>query len=100
MTFKINGNLWEIKEVPRVQMELELALAETDYEKQEIRILESCKSKRNTLKHELCHVWLWEYSHVQNDTDRFHFEQVCQIVASSNDFINSIVEKYFNKREK
>lgn len=97
MKFTINSNEWEIKEVSKEFIETNDALAETDYTKQEIRILDECKCKRNTLKHELCHVWLWEYSHVQNDTDRFHFEQVCQIVANSNDFINDIVEKYFKK---
>ena len=95
MKFKINGNIWEIKEMPREYFEIKGALAETDYETQEIHLLNTCKSKKNTLKHELCHVWLWEYSHVQNDNDKFHFEQVCQIVANSNDFINSIIEKYF-----
>ena len=97
MKFIINSNEWVIKEVSKEFIETNDALAETDYTKQEIRILDECKCKRNTLKHELCHVWLWEYSHVQNDTDRFHFEQVCQIVANSNDFINDIVEKYFKK---
>lgn len=95
MKFKINGNVWIIKELSKEKMEVNDALGETNYETQEIHLLDACKSKRNTLKHELCHVWLWEYSHVQNDNDKFHFEQVCQIVANSNDFINSIVEKYF-----
>ena len=95
MKFKINGNIWTIREVPKEKMEFKDSLGETNYETQEIHILDICKSKRNTLKHELCHVWLWEYSHVQNDNDKFHFEQVCQIVANSNDFINDIVSKYF-----
>ena len=95
MKFKINGNIWEIKEIPKENFELKDALGETNYETQEIHLLNTCKSKKNTLKHELCHVRLWEYSHVRNDNDKFHFEQVCQIVANSNDFINSIIEKYF-----
>lgn len=99
MTFTINSNEWEIKEVPIEYMEVENALAETDYLKQEIRIWDECKCKKNTLKHELCHVWLWEYSHLQNDNDKFHFEQVCQIVANSNDFINEIVDKYVESKK-
>ena len=97
MKFKINGNAWIIKELSKEKMELKDSLGETNYGTQEIHLLDTCKSKRNTLKHELCHVWLWEYSHMQNDNDKFHFEQVCQIVANSNDFINSIVEKYFKQ---
>lgn len=99
MKFKINNNQWKIKEVPRNLMEIENALAETDYMKQEIRMWKDCKCKKNTLKHELCHVWLWEYSHVQNEDDKYHFEQVCQIVANSNDFINKIIDKYFEKAD-
>lgn len=97
MKFKINGNAWIIRELSKEKMELKDSLGETNYGTQEIHLLDTCKSKRNTLKHELCHVWLWEYSHMQNDNDKFHFEQVCQIVANSNDFINSIVEKYFKQ---
>ena len=95
MKFSVNGNQWIIKELPKEKMELSNSLGETNYETQEIHLLDVGKSKRNTLKHELCHVWLWEYAHVQNDDDKFHFEQVCQIVANSNDFINSIIDKYF-----
>lgn len=95
MKFKVNSNTWLIKELPKEKMSVNGAIGETDYELQEIHLLDKCKSKRNTLKHELCHVWLWEYSHVQNDDDKFHYKQVCQIVANSNDFINSIVDKYF-----
>lgn len=47
-----------------------------------------------TLKHELTHVWLYEYGHNQNDDKTFSYEDVCEVVASSNDFINEIVDKY------
>lgn len=58
MKFKINGNIWEIKEIPKENFELKDALGETNYETQGIHLLNTCKSKKNTLKHELCHVWL------------------------------------------
>lgn len=47
-----------------------------------------------TLKHELTHVWLYEYGHNQNDDKTFTYEDVCEVVASSNDFINEIVDQY------
>ena len=47
-----------------------------------------------TLKHELTHVWLYEYGHNQNDDKTFSYEDVCEVLASSNDFINEIVEQY------
>lgn len=96
MKFKINSNIWCIKEVPVELIGVEEALAITDYKTQEIRLWEDCKSKRNTLKHELCHVWLWEYAHTQDDNNKFNYEQICDIVANSNDFINKIIDRYFS----
>lgn len=95
MKFEINDNTWKIKEVPKEFLQEEGSLAETDYMKQEILLWEDCKCKVNTLKHELCHVWLWEYGHIQNDDYKYPFEQVCQIVANSNDFINDVIDDYF-----
>jgi len=46
-----------------------------------------------TLKHELSNVWLYEYGHNQEEKE-FNCEDICEIVASSNDFINEIVERY------
>ena len=50
-----------------------------------------------TLKHELTHVWLYEYGHNQHEKE-FNFEDICEIVASSNDFINEIIEKLKKKK--
>ena len=58
------------------------------------------KDKANiikTLKHELTHVWLYEYGHNQNEDKTFSYEDVCEVVASSNDFINEIVRQYKEK---
>ena len=45
----------------------------------------------HTLKHELAHCYIWQAGlfHVDN----FDNEMVCDLVASSNNFINEIVEK-------
>ncbi len=48
MKFKINGNAWIIKELSKEKMEVNDALGETNYETQEIHLLDTCKSKRNT----------------------------------------------------
>lgn len=50
MKFSVNGNQWIIKELPKEKMELSNSLGETNYETQEIHLLDVCKSKRNTLK--------------------------------------------------
>lgn len=103
MKFKINNTEWEIKEVDEATMNNEekndYTLGLTFYKKNEIWLLENNKNIIRTLKHELVHVWLWEYGHSQND-DKYNYEDICEIVACSNDFINEVVEEYIgNKKE-
>ncbi len=48
-----------------------------------------------TLKHELMHVWLYEHGHENQDgKEVFGYEDVCELVALSNDFINEITKQY------
>lgn len=71
-------------------------LGVTIYKTQEIMLLENQANIIKTLKHELMHVWLYEYEHPQDDESKYTYEDVCEIVASSNEFINEIVEQYRN----
>lgn len=66
----------------------------TLYRPQEILLSTNQINILRTLKHELTHVWLWEYGHNQKEEHTYSFENVCEIVASSNNFINDIVAKY------
>lgn len=101
MKFKINNTEWAIKSVDEAtinnEMKQEGTLGVTIYKTQEILLLENQANIIKTLKHELTHVWLYEYGHNQNDDKTFDYEDVCEIVASSNDFINEVVEQYENK---
>jgi hypothetical protein len=48
-----------------------------------------------TLKHELMHVWLYENGHSnQKGQEVFDYEDICELVALSNDSINRIVVEY------
>ena len=102
MEFEINNSRWKIKEISREEMDYEngkdgyYTHGYTCYSKNIIFINRTSKEKERTLKHELTHVWLYMYGHNQ-DERHFNNEDVCEIVASSNDFINSIVKAYFNK---
>lgn len=95
--FDINGTRWIIKTVDEAtinnEMKNDYTLGVTIYKTQEILLLENQSNIIKTLKHELIHVWLYEYGHNQNNK-QFDYEDICEIVASSNDFINSIVEEY------
>lgn len=99
--FKINNTEWSIEEVDEAtinnEMKADGTLGVTIYKTQKIMLLKDQANIIKTLKHELTHVWLYEYGHNQNDEKTFSYEDVCEIVASSNDFINEIVEQF--KRE-
>lgn len=99
--FKINNTEWSIEEVDEAtinnEMKADGTLGVTIYKTQKIMLLKDQANIIKTLKHELTHVWLYEYGHNQNDEKTFSYEDVCEVVASSNDFINEIVEKYKRK---
>lgn len=98
MKFKINNTEWTIEEVDEAtinnEMKSDEVLGVTIYKTQKIMLLKDQANIIKTLKHELTHVWLYEYGHNQNDNKVFSYEDVCEVVASINDFINEIVEQY------
>ena len=97
MKFKINNTEWTIKTVDEATMNNEMkqdgTLGVTIYKTQEVLLLEKQANIVKTLKHELSHVWMYEYGHNQEEKE-FNCEDVCEIVASSNDFINEVVSRY------
>lgn len=101
MKFKINNTEWIIEEVDEAtinnEMKADETLGLTKYKNQKIMLLKDQANIIKTLKHELTHVWLYEYGHNQNDDKTFSYEDVCEVVASSNDFINEIVKQYKNQ---
>lgn len=101
-SFTLNGNPYRIFEVDNIDNEEE-TFGLTDFENGTIQIKRlSLQSQRiRTLKHELTHVWLFEYGHNQHDEDKtFNYEDVCEIVACSNDWINEKVMDYKTARNK
>ena len=77
----------------KIIADAEYVLGYTEYKPQKIYILVSQSNILRTLKHELTHVWLTEYGHYQHEKE-FNNEDVCEIVASINDFINEIINKF------
>ena len=98
MKFKINNTEWTIEEVDEATINNEMKsdgiLGLTIYKTQTIMLLKDQANIIKTLKHELTHVWLYEYGHNQNDNKTFTYEDVCEIVASLHDFISEVVEQY------
>ena len=100
MKFIINDTEWVIKEVDEATINNEMkqdgTLGCTIYKTQEIMLLNLQANILKTLKHELMHVWLYEYGHTQ-ENKTYDCEDLCEIVASSNLFINKVVTDYCNK---
>ena len=97
--FELNGNTYKIYETDVID------IAEDDRGTfgltvfaDNIIYIQRLKNKNQmlrSLKHELTHVWLYEFGHNQHDDNKtFNYEDVCEIVACSNDWINEIVDNY------
>lgn len=102
MKFKINNDNWEIREIDKdkIREYWQIITGEDTcvfgltMKTSQIIFLNSdiCyEQKIKTLKHELCHCYIWEYGLYYSD---FEEEDVCEICAKSNDFINEIIKKY------
>lgn len=98
MKFEINNTTWTIEKVDEATINNEMksdgTLGVTIFKNQKIMLLKDQANIIKTLKHELTHVWLYEYGHNQNDNKTFTYEDVCEIVASLHDFISEVVEQY------
>lgn len=101
MKFKINDTEWVIEEIGKEKMrqkaENDYTMGLTVYIEQKIFLLKEQANLLKSLKHELVHVWLYEYGHRQDDSNKYSYEEVCEIIASSNNFINEVIEKYEEK---
>ena len=54
-----------------------------------------------TLKLDLMHVWLYENGHKNQTKDEvFDYEDMCELVALSNDSINRITDLYIQNNSK
>ena len=100
MKFEINNSEWTIKVVNEAAINNEVkndyTLGVTIYKTQEILLLHDQANIIKTLKHELVHAWLYEYGHNQHEKE-FNMEDICEIVSSSNDFINEIVKRFIKE---
>lgn len=94
-SFVINNRIYDIYDVKRIQGRASI-IGRSTYGDGVILIEQNTpRQMMLTLKHELMHVWLYEHGHTnQNGQEIFNYEDLCELAALSNDFINSVVEKY------
>lgn len=93
--FFINNKKYSIYNVDKIEGK-DTYVGRSDYDDRTLYIEKESKEQMLlTLKHELMHVWLYENGHKnQNQDEVFDYEDVCELVALSNNSINRIVEKY------
>lgn len=110
MNFKMNGNIWEIKELSQKDICKEKGV---EYEpnvgdyfgvtfvKKQLIVLDedlSSTQKRKTLRHELVHCYIGSYISFE-DVNNWNEDQICDLVANSHDIIEGIIDTYFGKCE-
>lgn len=93
-SFRINNRVYDIYNVDKIQGK-KTFVGVTDYEKKEILIEKgNYENMLLTLKHELLHVWLYEKGYKNQKDGCFSFEDICEICALSNEFVNEVVKEY------
>ena len=97
--FVINKHIYTIYDVDKITGK-ENYVGRSHYEEKTIYIEKgNFKDMLLTLKHELMHVWLYENGHTnQNGDEIFDYEDMCELVALSNDSINRIVNEYLSNK--
>ena len=94
-SFIINNRIYTIYDVDKIEG-LKSYVGRSDYNSTDIYIeYNTPEQMLLTLKHELMHVWLYENGHKNQKGDEvFSYEDLCELVALSNDSINRIVKEY------
>lgn len=97
--FIINNKEYTIYDIKRIEGKTSYT-GKSEYDNGKIYIEESTfEEMMITLKHELMHVWLYENGHKnQNGDEIFNYEDLCELVALSNNSINRIVKLYLDSK--
>jgi len=96
-SFIINDTVYKIYNVNKISGK-RTYVGRSNYDDRTIYIEKSnLKDMLLTLKHELMHVWLYENGFANQQDGCFSFEEVCELVAYSNNSINRIVELYLEE---
>lgn len=98
-SFIINDRLYTIYDVKEIAGK-DSYVGQTQYDTGKVYIEGTTEDEMLiTLKHELMHIWLYENGHKNQDNqEMFSYEELCEYVAYSNDFINRITNKYLRAK--
>lgn len=98
--FMINNNIYTIYDVDEIEGK-ENYVGRSHYDDRTVYVEKGEPEQMLlTLKHELMHVWLFENGHTnQNNEETFGYEDLCELVALSNNSINRITDLYLKNIE-
>ena len=97
--FEINNRIYTIYDVDRITGK-ETYVGRSTYDDRTVFVEKGTYEQMMiTLKHELMHVWLYENGHKNQDgKEVFDYEDMCELVALSNNSINRIVKEYLENK--
>lgn len=97
--FKINNRIYTIYNVDKISGK-DNYVGRSHYDDRTIYIEKGAKKDMLlTLKHELMHIWLYENGHKNQDgKEVFDYEDMCELVALSNNSINRITKLYLESK--
>jgi predicted SprT family Zn-dependent metalloprotease len=97
--FIINNRIYTIYDVDKIEGKNSY-VGQSNYDNRKVFIEKGTKKDMLlTLKHELMHIWLYENGHKnQNQDEVFDYEDMCELVALSNDSINRITKEYLKSK--
>ena len=97
--FMINKHIYTIYDVDKITGKKSY-VGRSHYEDKTVFVEKGTEEQMLlTLKHELMHVWLYENGHTnQNEDEVFDYEDMCELVALSNNSINRIVDLYLKEK--
>ena len=100
LDFEYRGKPYTIYDVDKIEGK-DSYLGETNYKDGIILIEEGNRQEMlDTLKHELAHVWLYENGHPYQVGGCFTYEEMCEYIAFSTNFVCDISRAYMSEKER
>ena len=100
LKFSINNKQYTIYDINTIEGKPSY-VGESQYDEGIILIEEGTKEQMlTTLKHELAHVWLYENGHPYQAGGCFTYEDMCEYIAFSNNFVYEISQRYLDAKSR
>lgn len=100
LDFTYRGKPYTVYDVDKIEGK-DSYIGETNYDNGRILIEKGSRQEMlDTLKHELAHVWLYENGHPYQAGGCFTYEDMCEYIAFSNNFVYEISQRYLDAKSR